>query len=166
MTVRFHKNTAGKHTVRFIRNDGSSCHSQCDEFFVLHDLAHHAIETTLGFGTAFLGMIGAGFVPSDFEDAAKRREMQLTDEAWHAEALANLFLMEYRQGWQENIRDIYAQVLASTNPGVDKLELTDGQISDIRSRFRYSVRCWEELPSGAGLDVGFDPVTDACPTDR
>jgi hypothetical protein len=44
MQLRITKNTGKPHTILFERDDGSETWMPADDFFVLHDLSHYAIE--------------------------------------------------------------------------------------------------------------------------
>lgn len=106
MELRITRNTGKSHSMVYKRTDGSETWQAADDFFVRHDLSHFAIEKTLGYTSAFMGMINRGMGIRDFEDREKRKKMTISAEAWYAENMANLFLMEIVQGELEDFNSV------------------------------------------------------------
>src|SRR5947207_10613282 len=63
--IEFAKRKDGNTVLRCIRDDGSTSWQRVDDnqaaFFPLHDLTHYAVETELGFGQGFYGLIADGW---------------------------------------------------------------------------------------------------------
>src|ERR1700679_3535377 len=108
MQLRFTKNSGKPHVLLYRRDDRTETWMSAGEFFVRHDLSHYAIEKTLGYTTAFMGMLNNGMDIKDFEDRDKRLRIPLTAEGIYAENMANLFLMEIAQGGMEDMTQIIA----------------------------------------------------------
>ncbi|MBS1920931.1 MAG: hypothetical protein JST17_11820 [Bacteroidetes bacterium] len=106
MEMRITKNTGKPHIILYERNDSSQTWMRSDNFFVMHDLSHYALETTLKYRTGFMGMLNSGIDISDFEVLEKRRQIIVSKEAAYAENMANLFLMEIMQGNFENFNEV------------------------------------------------------------
>jgi len=57
MDIIFKKRTGQKQIISYKREGKSYFWMETDEFFVLHDLSHYAIETRLTYTSAFWGLI-------------------------------------------------------------------------------------------------------------
>jgi hypothetical protein len=139
MLIRLSKHTGKPHVIKYIRDDGTETWMQADDFFVRHDLSHFALETVLGYKTAFNGMINSGMDIKDFENREKRRAMKVTDEAGYAENMANLFLGEVVQGNFEDFNAVQQQTLAHTNNGIPILTW---RMKKYRQSGNTSGNCW------------------------
>jgi hypothetical protein len=155
MLIRISKHTGKPNVIKYIRDDGTETWMQTDDFFVRHDLSHFALETVLGYKTAFNGMINSGMDIKDFENREKRRAMKVTDEAGYAENMANLFLGEVVQGNFEDFNAVQQQTLAYTNDGIPPIDLADEKIQAVRKYFRQLLAEWELLPSGQTMELVF-----------
>ena len=51
MEMRITKNIDKPHIILYERNNGSHTWMYADEFFVMHDLSHYALENKLGYKT-------------------------------------------------------------------------------------------------------------------
>jgi hypothetical protein len=65
--IQIKKRGNSKHIISYVRDGLEAYWIEADNFLVLHDLCHFAIETTLGYKTAFWGLVNSGINPSDFE---------------------------------------------------------------------------------------------------
>src|SRR5450432_346262 len=97
MKLQVTRNSDKPHVIKYTRDNGTATWMPANDFFVQHDLSHYAIEKTLHYRSAFMGMLNNGMDIKDFEDREKRNRMVVTQEAIHAENMANLFLMEVIQ---------------------------------------------------------------------
>ncbi|MBV9988757.1 MAG: hypothetical protein JO301_13850 [Chitinophagaceae bacterium] len=156
MQIRFTKHTGKAHTIKYIRDDGTETWMQADEFFIRHDLSHYALEKTLGYKTAFNGMINSGMDIKDFEDRQKRQAMKMTNEAAYAENMANLFLGEVLQGNFEDFNAVQQQTLHFINPQIPALNLDENNIQAVRTCLRQLLEDWEALPGGETMEFAFD----------
>ena len=126
-----------------------------DDFFIRHDLSHYAIETILQFKTAFYGMIQNGMDIRDFENKEKRKALLITAEAWYAENMANLFLMETKNGNFEDFNSISSQTLAEMNLPFPALLLNEDDLNTIRNYLQQLLFQWNQLPTGDTLRLNF-----------
>lgn len=155
MEISFTKNTAAEHSITYRRDDGSVTWMRASLYFIRHDLSHYAIETTLGYRTAFMGMINAGMGIRDFEDRKKRLSMHVTDEAWYAESMANIFMMELAQGRVEDFNQVAAAAFAEMKLPVPPPRLTLAEGDEIRRRLQELITQWQQVPEKESLLLTF-----------
>lgn len=149
------KNAGKPHIILYIRNDGSQTWMHSDDFFVMHDLSHYALEKTLSYTTAFMGMLNDGMDIKDFEDREKRRQIIVTQEAAYAENMANLFLVEILQGNFENFNEISGQAFETPWKNFPPLHLSDEEINLVRTFLRQLLNQWKVLPAGETMILTF-----------
>ena len=89
----------------------------------------------------------------DFEDREKRNAMHITDEAWYAENMANLFLMEMAQGQLDDFNAVQQDTFASLQTQFSKITLAGGMINRIRICLLELLQKWEELPTGETIEL-------------
>jgi len=159
MHLRITKNTGKPHVILYKRDEGSETWMAADEFFVRHDLSHYAIEKTLDYRTAFMGMLNNGMDIKDFEDRAKRAKIPLTAEAIYSENMANLFLMEIFQGEVENFNQMAADAFVDMGAGIPPVQLSPDQLADIRIFLRQLLSTWKDLPAGQTMILDLDLQT-------
>ena len=155
MKIQIKKRANSKHIISYVRDGLEPYWIEADNFLVLHDLCHFAIETTLGYKTAFLGLVNSGINPSDFEDKEKRDSLNLSNEAWYAEHLANLFLIEYAQGAFENINEIFKQCMLEHNPNVAIKQFSNAEIEAIRTSLYHLIDNWNMVEEGNFFSLEF-----------
>lgn len=153
MLLQLTKNNGKPHIIKYIRDNGTETWMYSDDFFIRHDLSHYAIEKTLGYTTAFNGMLNNGMEIKDFEDPEKRMAMQLTEEAFYAENMANLFLMEIAQGNLDDFNTVQQAAFESLGIQFPKITLAGGKINEIRSYLRKLLKQWNELPTGETIEL-------------
>ncbi|MFM7839692.1 MAG: hypothetical protein ACKO6K_08990 [Chitinophagaceae bacterium] len=141
--------------IRYFRDDGTVVWQPVNSFFVLHDLAHYALEKVLGFRTAFLGLVNQGLHPQDFEEAEKRKAISLTAEAWNAENMANLFLTEWAQGEWDDFNQVAAAAYAQQHDPGSFRPLSSAEIFSIRQLIRDLFQQWEHLPEDEKMILSF-----------
>ena len=156
MQIRFTKNTGRPHIIRYIRDNGTETWMAADDFFIRHDLSHYALEKTLGYTTAFNGMINAGMDIRDFEDREKRAKLSVTGEAWYAENMANLFLMEMAQGRFADFNEVQQQSFVSFNREYAPVILPEDKIEAVRTFLAELLGQWRSLPAGETLELSFN----------
>jgi hypothetical protein len=113
------------------------------EFFVAHDLLHYAVENTLGFSTAFWGMVAAGRDLDDFGTrGGAKDERPFTAEAMRAE-------------------EIVGQIQLLCPPGKPIEHEVEGisaeEVQAIHSRWSHLISQWHALPFGDHLLLAFPP---------
>jgi hypothetical protein len=155
MQLRISKNTDKQHVILYKRDDGTETWMRADDFFVLHDLSHYSIEKTLGYTTAFMGMLNGGIDIKDFGDRNKRKEMRVTTEGASAENMANLFLMEVSQGETEDFNQVLADSFVKMGSGETPVRLSPDQLGAIRSFYRRLLADWAALPAGQTMILEF-----------
>src|SRR5215212_10875200 len=90
MIIRLAKGKNGKPpTLTCVRDDGSSTWQRSTDYFAHHDLIHYAVETTLGYQEAFLGLVAAGKDLDAFGTRNGVKDVYTLQEGW-AEALVGL----------------------------------------------------------------------------
>ena len=130
------KNTGKPHIIKYIRDNGTETWMYSDDFFIRHDLSHFAFETVMQYRNAFNGMLNNGMDIKDFEDKEKRALLTVTDEAYYAENMANLFLIEIVQGEFEDFNLLQQQSFASFKHQYPVIALPKEKIDTTRNYLR------------------------------
>ncbi len=157
MLLKITKHTGKAHIISYQRNDGTETWMKADDFFVRHDLSHYAIEKTLGYTSAFMGMLNNGMGIRDFENRDKRLQMTVANEAWYAENMANLFLMEIGQGEElDDFNVVSADAFNKMGKAFPAPVLSGFQIRSIRDCLRDLLHNWDQLPSGQTMQLTFE----------
>ena len=121
-----------------------------------HDLSHYAIEKTLGYRKAFLGMLNEGMDIKAFEDRDTRLQLEVSAEAGWAENMANLFLMETAQGEVNDFNKVLTESFVRIGAAVGPTCIgSPGEISAIRSLLKRLLADWAALPAGETLVLEF-----------
>ncbi|HEY1047006.1 MAG TPA: hypothetical protein VGF79_11245 [Bacteroidia bacterium] len=155
MQITFKKRQGKKHIITYQR-EGKDLHwVDADDFLILHDLSHYAIETNLGYTTAFWGMIKSGVDPEQFLVKEVRDRLFVSNEAWYAENMANLVLIEWSQGKFDDFNQVLNEVIQQTDSNLPPIELNEQQIIDIRETYKKLVNQWEMLASDGQMELKF-----------
>ena len=160
LTIRLERRTDGAVIFELRRADGTSTWQTrtgpTAEFFAVHDLTHYAVETTLGLGAAFYGLVASGWGLDDFGNGWPRGP--LPTEAQAAEVLVGRLDL-HRAGQSlsaadcnEAARDYFAERGLAL-----PLEVTEVQIDAIRSRLSELVWRWHATAPGKRLELSFPP---------
>lgn len=155
MELRITKHADKAHTLLYRRDDGTETWMKADEFFVRHDLSHYALEKTLGYHTAFMGMLNAGMDIKAFENRSERRSIALTDQAVQAENMANLFLMEQTQGQLDDFNGVLSGSFKDMGTSTSATPLTAGQLDSIRSLLAQLLADWKAMEPGQTITLEF-----------
>jgi hypothetical protein len=158
--VQITKRADGAGILKCIRSDGTATwQKQSDRHaahFALHDLTHFAVETTLGYQSAFFGLLAQGW---DMEDVTgKGKRGLLPSEATEVERIVGLFDAERGCGtvWTTEEFNHFAATRASDVCPAH--ELSTEEISSIKS-FRIELfKRWFALPKGESLELEFELV--------
>lgn len=156
MRVQLIKRQGKPGLLRCVRADGSETMAP----MVVgpeHDLAHLAVETTLGLSKAFYGLVRDGMRIQDFDVAGAAKRLDLPDEAGAVEFIVSLLQMERRQG--NTYDDFHAELEravagARRPPGVIP-SLSDTQLNEIRRLLDDLMARWIATPPGGTLEVEF-----------
>lgn len=155
MKILFTKNTGKPNVIKYIRDNGTETWMHCKDFFIRHDLSHYALEKTLGYTTAFNGMINAGMDIRDFDNKERRAGLSVTAEAWYAENLANLFLIEIEQEPFADFNQEQQATFISFNQQYPPVSLAEDKIAAVRSCLTGLLDKWKILPAGETLELSF-----------
>lgn len=155
MEVKITRNRNGHGMLHCTRPDGSATWLPLSPFFVLHDLCHYAVETTLGFTKAFYGMLAAGTDIRQFELPKEQRPFELSPEALQAEQIVNLLVIEYAQGRMDDLLDQLAAVNELNASRQEPAVLDIAQLELIRERFNALAEKWQALPENESLVLNF-----------
>jgi hypothetical protein len=156
MELRITKKQGKPHTIAYERNNGSITWMPANDFFVLHDLSHFAIEKELGYTTAFMGMLNNGMDIKDFEDREKRKSITISREASYAENMANLFLTEKMQGNFSDFNAVLASAFVNMAADTELPLLKETEIENVRNAFANLVQKWNKLAVGETLALNID----------
>ncbi len=146
MQLLITKNTGKPHIILYKRDDNSQTWMQADNFYVLHDLSHYAIEKALGYKTAFMSMLNKGMDIKDFENRETRKQIVIPEEASYAENMANLFLIEFNQGYFEDFNKVAQDAFAKMCTSYPAPELSETAIELIRNYIKSLIESWNRLP--------------------
>lgn len=80
-----------------------------------------------------MGMLNAGMDIRDFENREKRKQLAISQEAWYAENMANLFLIEYGQGYFNNFNQVSAAAFTAIALNVPAPQHADHEVEAVRS---------------------------------
>ncbi len=155
MKIIIKKKAGNKHTISYIREGFEDYWIEADDFLVLHDLCHYAIESTLQYKNAFWGLIAKGINPSVFENKETRDALDLANEAWYAEHLANLLLIEFTQGKFEDINAILEQSLRQQNSRIPTIQFSNIVVEEIRANLHTLIENWRSVKEDDNLSLNF-----------
>lgn len=160
LIVRIKKKTSGEAALTCERADHSVTwqpqNGQLGRFFPLHDLTHFAVESVLGFDSAFFGLISSGWNISDFSSPGVKN--RLTEQALVAELLVGFFDLEQRTNvlgdandfaWK--LRTYQEEQQMPTTP----FAITDEQIVAIRAKRDELFAAWQAISPGETLELRF-----------
>ncbi|HET6228779.1 MAG TPA: hypothetical protein VFE05_01800 [Longimicrobiaceae bacterium] len=154
------KRPDGGVVLRCERADGSATWQRQEgahaRFFPLHDLAHYAAETELGFRDGFYGLIARGWDIA--ETTGKTARGPLPPEAVAVEHLVGTLDGERATGaeWPAGDFNVHAAEFASSRGLPAPRALTDDELARVRARMRELHARWAALPGGATLELPFD----------
>ncbi|MCX6211825.1 MAG: hypothetical protein NT104_04590 [Bacteroidetes bacterium] len=81
--------------------------------------------------------------------------MKLSNEAWYAETLANLFLIEYTQNPFENFNQVVKESLQKTNPDLPSLMIKETDLLKMRKLYKDLITEWKEVPDKKTMELIF-----------
>jgi hypothetical protein len=156
MKVIIKKKSGAKHKITYIREGLEDFWIEADDFLVIHDLCHYAIENTLQYKNAFWGLVATGINPGVFENKETRDALQLSNEAWYAEHLANLLLIEIIQGKFNDMNQVLNESITRFNPTIPGIHYSDKEMVEIRNVVEKMFNSWKVLETGERLIFEFN----------
>ncbi len=154
MIIRFVKGKDKPDTLHCIRADGSETWARLPKGFgPLHDLAHYAVETTLGFDQAFYGLLAQGRAIEEFAETE--------DRSWVGEqgTLAETIVMtlQYEVAGSAAPEAFFEMVEeACRGLGIAPLAtITPEAVAAMRERFGRLMMRWAQTPPGGCLELDF-----------
>lgn len=141
------KHSDGSTALRCTRADGSVTWQKQTTHaahFVLHDLTHYAVETTLGCRRGFFGLIAEGWDAEDTTGKGKRGKLPI--EAVEVEQIVGLFDTERGSGtlWTTDEFNAFAP-----------RRLTEADIQNIRALRGKLFQQWFALDPGEKIELQF-----------
>ena len=150
--------------VAVTRDDGSTARFRVPRKGpVSHDIVHYCVESVLGIGHGFWGMVAAGAEPDEIQELAKAgghasaKRAEVPDDALveilQVERLVECFEAE---SWSAGEDDAGLMAMAEAgwaSSHVPPLVLAPSQIAAIRSRLRDLGAKWQALPAGRALTL-------------
>ncbi len=161
MIIALKKRKHKPSTLSCTRTDGSVSWTKLQRGVETHDLAHFAVETTLGFTGAFYGIIARGFDISDFELPREQRPQtlipaNLPEQAIQTEHIVNLLQIEFfNSGEDPDFISTLRSALAAKNIRFPE-NLDQYELENIRSRFGELLMQWRSLGEGETMELEFN----------
>jgi len=161
MKITFQKDKNNRLSLRCEREDGTSTYTILKSpASVYHDLAHLAVERTLGFRKAFFGLLAQGFDIPDFEAKREERPAELLPanlplEALQTEHIVNLLITEhFNSGKMSDFLSILNQSLIAAGLALPD-ELNEDTLAIIRDDFAELQEQWSTLPVEHSISYSF-----------
>jgi len=160
MRVEITKRPDGCGVLRCTRDDGSVTWQKQTArnapHFALHDLTHFAVESALGFGCGFFGLIAQGWEIDDTTGKGLRGPVPA--EAAEVEALVGTFDSERAASeiWPAADFNQMAALHASNNSRLAPRQLTEDDLARVRALRSELFTRWSALPAGSSLKLTFD----------
>jgi len=167
MQLIFRKYADKDPVLHFVRADGSEAWISLKAPMVWHDLAHYAVERTLGWHDAFLGLVASGYDPAAFELPAGKRPAaldprRLPTHALQAEHLVHLLLLEWYGGAPLDLPQLLRDALVRA--GLPELPLDEATLTRLRAHCRQLWERWRHLPEGEAMVLEFaEPAPSDAP---
>lgn len=165
MRIRFVRGTK-QDVLTCVRDDGTTTWMHERPGFVVHDLAHYAVETGFGYASGFFGLVAHGWELSsaDFgrDPATKERYPWPGGEQEPVEYVVSLFQRgrEVGVGTADEIREALRLYWGHV-PAV----FTDDRIERVKRGLADLERRWAAVPQGGSLELEF-LVPPEPPADR
>jgi hypothetical protein len=159
LIIEFAKQKDETSVLQCVRADGSMTWQKQEgkhaAFFPLHDLTHYAVETELGFRRGFYGLIADGWEIA--ETTGKTARGALPNEALEVEYLVSAFSAERAGGSPSAAEDFneLAATFARAKEMPEPRQLSDDELSRVRTRFVELVERWRSLSPGGTLKLEF-----------
>ena len=156
MIIQFTKGKNGKPDILTCRrNDGSVTWSP-SMVGTYHDLIHYAVETTLGYGNAFYGLLSQGHDIQDFGTKDGQCDVYPIEALW-TELIVGL-LQWPSVGGGPSVSDDGFYHLLSQQCGERSLavpSISAEQLIQIRAEMDRLLTLWKRLAAGETLELSF-----------
>ena len=160
MIIRIKKNADGRTSLACTRADGSTTWQSLSggqaAFFPRHDLTHYAVETVLGQGGGFYGLIASGWELTDFGKPWPRGRIPLG--AILSETIVGLLDLERGSGDLIRAVDINCRLddVRAEHGAEPADEISEDDLARIRRRRGELFAKWEAVEPGNTLELPFD----------
>jgi hypothetical protein len=153
MQIRFTKKPNPPHVLTCVRDDGSVTRAAVEPAFIVHDLTHYAVETTLGLRDSFYALLARGWDIQSFDVPGATKRLDIPAEAQTTEFLVGLLQTEQLTG--EPRGDFNAEVRnAVERAGHTAREpISDDDLARIRECIAEIIHQWRGLPVGETLEL-------------
>ena len=159
LTIELKKKSDGSTSLSCKRSDGSvtwqNHKGQQGQFFPLHDLTHHAVETVLGHHHGFFGLVADGWSVTDFGDPWPRGP--LPPEAMTTELIVGF--LDTERASRERLSAVEFNTCMSTSHSQHQIdavcELSDDDLNQIRDVRSELFARWAALAEGNTLSLEF-----------
>lgn len=161
MIIQFKKNRSKPSVLNCIRKDGTNTWTKIQNEFEIHDLAHYAVETVLGFDNAFYGLLAKGFSIQDFELPKDQRPealvpSNLPQQALQTEHIVNLLTTVTVSPEHSGFEFIHELKVILEESNLDFPDnLTPKSLEDIFTCFYDLNAKWKSLEEGGILELMF-----------
>jgi hypothetical protein len=160
IVIRIKKGTDGRTALSCIRADGTTTWQRQEgaqaTFFPKHDLTHYAVETVLGHGQGFYGLVSAGWDFSDFGSPWPRGRLPV--EASISEMIVGMLDMERRTGERASAEELNQSLAeyAIENSLPQQRGITEEDLARVRAKRAEMFAKWEAVPPGDALEIPFE----------
>ena len=161
LVIRIKKKPDGSAALSCIRADGSTTWQQQNgklgQFFPLHDLTHYAVESVLGFRSAFYGLVAGGWDLADFASTGPRG--RVPPEAVCAEVVVGFFDLERATGVPGTAEGLNARLEefhTDNKLPAPELRFAEEQVHQIRRVRGELFGRWKAVAPGDALVLSFD----------
>lgn len=161
LLIRIKKKSDGSAALSCQRADGTTTWQRQDgqlgRFFPLHDLTHYAVETTLGLGRAFYGLLVEGWDITTFAEPGISK--RLPAEAGLAELIVGFLDTERATGTRSRADDFNWKVRAYYDEHATPMptfRMTDEQLDRIRALRADLFSRWQAVQPGDAVVLSFD----------
>ena len=154
MQIRFTKGKNKSDTLHCIRDDGSETWARLKQGFgPLHDLAHYAVETVLGFDQAFFGLLAQGRAIEEFAETEDRS--WVGEQGLVAETI--VMTLQYEAAGVA-ATEAFLEMVEESCQGLGlamPTTLTPEAVTAMRERYGTLRLQWAATPPGGRLDLVF-----------
>jgi len=143
-------------TFTCIRDDGSCTWQRSSDYFAHHDLIHYAVETTLGYGDAFLGMVAKGRDLDAFGTRNGVKDVYTAEEGWAEGIVGAIQWPTFSAGPSLSDAEVLAVLQQTCEAHAVPLPpITVEQIGQIRQKVRTLHEQWHRVPDGGVMELAF-----------